>query len=66
MWDGQHDQNEEIARLQEVAERVARRTNTHFVVDPAKVRNFAAPVVKAEAEIAGERGAPTKDHNEAP
>lgn len=32
----------EIAHLTQVAERVARRTNTELVVDPYKRRNFAA------------------------
>lgn len=37
----EYDREAEIARLTRVAEQVARRTNTRFVIDPDKKRNFA-------------------------
>ena len=42
MTSGRDDREAEIARLTQVAERVARRTNTEFEINPYKRRNFAA------------------------
>ena len=49
MQDRLEDRDAEIARLQKVAERLARRTNTCIVTNPEKLANFAIQSASAQA-----------------